>query len=1190
MAISPGKNLTAQDNFRLELLHANQLENVTRNGISTKRLVGNVKFRRGEAILTCDIAEFDEKQDETRLNGHVRVTQGEAVLTGDNGIYDGKLDVLSILGHARYQHRDQLMLAQRLKYDMNHKIAIAEGRPVLRDSTRTLTARKVTFYENQRYGHAEGKSTLNDLVNRVTVSGERILFYPDQDSLLATGRPEVSRNDSAGGASFIIRADSLSLESDFFFAWGHVVITHHDVTGVSGQAVFQRTENYAIMRQAPQLSQGAYQLKGDVIQLNLKNDELRSVFIPTNPIFIDDKTLGDTVLTDELTGKQMVVELEDNKVQSVTLEGMATSFFHVVEDSVYRGLNLVSGDTLTILMADDEVNEIQVIGGTQGTYTPAAGSGLEGKITYQSDHIRYSIPRQSTTLSTAAKVNYQDMGITAGEIDVDWRRNLLEAHSQTDTVGAADYPELKQKGEEPLKGVKMLYNMRQDRGQVTAGRTQFEQGFYYGENMKRIASDEYHIVDGYYTTCDIPDHPHYYFYSKRMKLITDRIVIAKPVWLYIADVPVAWLPFAVFPQQRGHQSGFLMPAYDYKKSEGRSLKGLGYYWAISDYMDAKLNVDFYDKNEDFLYRGAIRYKIRNVLNGAITGSITPDRTGKTHGYRWDLRFNHSHTIDPTLSITGSGQLTGDANYSREYYQDLNARLQKKLVSNLSVRKRFEGTRNSMSMNLNYTRDLQVGQLIQKTPASAGIKYTESTLSLPDISFNRSSSAIIAPQPNEPEHWYNKILFSYGTTFKNPTTNAYQSFALDDTVLYWRKESISRKIWTHNMSLSSNTSLGGSLSLSGGVNYREGWAFKYEQPRLINQILQYDTSGNIIREPVKGFLRRGTFSSSIALSTNLYGLFPLNLGSLKSVRHVMSPSLRLSYAPNFSDPQWGYVKTYRDSVGHAVKFDPYKYSSLGGTGSSRAMNLNWAVNNELDYKWLPAAQTVEEAVEKKAKFFTFNFRGSYDVTKDSLRASNISGGGNLFLGSLGSVNYSTIFQVYDRVPNPNSPGSTMPVNRLRIPRMKSASIGFSYLLSSRTQVAQADTADTTVQAENFQDTRFENRAATENSNRLWNMQLNFSYTFSQTDPAKLPTRNFWMQTNTRMNLTKYWHLSYRARFDLVNQQLVSHGLSIDRDLHCWSLKFTWTPSGYAAGYYLLIQVKASQLKDLKLQHRSQPFRY
>ena len=140
--ILPGKSLAAKDHFRLELLHANQLENVTRNGISTKRLVGQVKFRRGEAILTCDIAEFDENQAETRLNGHVRVTQGEAVLTGDDGIYDGKSDVLSILGHARYQHRDQLMVAQRLKYDMADKISIAEGRPVLRDSTRTLTDRK----------------------------------------------------------------------------------------------------------------------------------------------------------------------------------------------------------------------------------------------------------------------------------------------------------------------------------------------------------------------------------------------------------------------------------------------------------------------------------------------------------------------------------------------------------------------------------------------------------------------------------------------------------------------------------------------------------------------------------------------------------------------------------------------------------------------------------------------------------------------------------------------------------------------------------------------------------------------------------------------------------------------------------------------------------------------------------------
>ncbi|PIZ68301.1 MAG: hypothetical protein COY19_04125, partial [Candidatus Marinimicrobia bacterium CG_4_10_14_0_2_um_filter_48_9] len=108
--------LQAQENSRLELLHAETLENLTRNGVATKRLVGKVKFKRGGAILTCDIAEFDAQQNETRLNGHVKVIQDDAVLTSENGVYQRDTEILQLLGDAHYRHLDQHVVAQRINY------------------------------------------------------------------------------------------------------------------------------------------------------------------------------------------------------------------------------------------------------------------------------------------------------------------------------------------------------------------------------------------------------------------------------------------------------------------------------------------------------------------------------------------------------------------------------------------------------------------------------------------------------------------------------------------------------------------------------------------------------------------------------------------------------------------------------------------------------------------------------------------------------------------------------------------------------------------------------------------------------------------------------------------------------------------------------------------------------------------
>ena len=69
---------------------------------------------------------------------------------------------------------------------------------------------------------------------------------------------------------------------------------------------------------------------------------------------------------------------------------------------------------------------------------------------------------------------------------------------------------------------------------------------------------------------------------------------------------------------------------------------------------------------------------------------------------------------------------------------------------------------------------------------------------------------------------------------------------------------------------------------------------------------------------------------------------------------------------------------------------------------------------------------------------------------------------------------------------------------------------------------------------------------------------------------LSKETFWLNTNSTINITKKWRISYSARFDLMKNDLINHRFSIYRDLHCWELALDWTPSGYANGFYLRIQ--------------------
>jgi len=102
-------------------------------------------------------------------------------------------------------------------------------------------------------------------------------------------------------------------------------------------------------------------------------------------------------------------------------------------------------------------------------------------------------------------------------------------------------------------------------------------------------------------------------------------------------------------------------------------------------------------------------------------------------------------------------------------------------------------------------------------------------------------------------------------------------------------------------------------------------------------------------------------------------------------------------------------------------------------------------------------------------------------------------------------------------------------------------------------------------------------------KLWSTRFSVGYSLQQSNPA-LKKETFWLNTNSSLHITKNWRVSYSARFDLMQNELISHRFSIYRDLHCWELAIDWTPSGYASGFYLRINVKSPTLRDLKIEQR------
>jgi hypothetical protein len=175
---------------------------------------------------------------------------------------------------------------------------------------------------------------------------------------------------------------------------------------------------------------------------------------------------------------------------------------------------------------------------------------------------------------------------------------------------------------------------------------------------------------GSLTSCEdsIPD---WHLEFKEAKGTSSNTIVSGPGVLYVKDIPVLWLPFFFTDARSGRRSGILTPRFGVgdivrnSPTYRRNVENVGYYWALSDYMDASLWLDWRsgaggDDNQQLNDPGWIRYTgewqykwINRFLSGRLATGYTRQRDGNTN-----LAVSWGHQQD----FSRNSHLTTNLNY------------------------------------------------------------------------------------------------------------------------------------------------------------------------------------------------------------------------------------------------------------------------------------------------------------------------------------------------------------------------------------------------------------------------------------------------------------------------------------------------------------------------------------------------
>jgi len=1148
----------AHGDDRLRLERADVLENITVQGQAVQILTGNVIFTKGDLTLACDRAQYQENSGFGNMVGNIEVTQNDLTLTSDSLTFDSFNDVITAFGQVHIWDQDYDLIADTLRYYTSLDSGLAQGNVQLQQESQTITAHQLAYRKKE-------------------------------------GRDAVS-----------------------YVATGDVTIREEDRLATCGTAIYSKDQETTLLKVNPRITEKNQVLTGSTIELRYREEKLQSIFIPAKAHAVyhrsgwKERSLnqGDSTtvaqipvkVQDDMTSVALKGYFDEGNLDSLRLEKMATTLYHAFEDSIYKGQNLASGDTVVMQFSNNELDGIYILGGAQGTFTPdSANRNVESAIDYASQLIVYDLKAEITDLKEQATIRYRDMRLEAGFINVDWSSNLVTALPQAldDTTITPKQPTLFERGHEPMEGDELVYNLKTRHGKITRGKTKADDGFYYGNEIRNQDENTFYIQKSRFTTCDL-ETPHFHFESNRMKIVNDDKVVVKPIVLYLQGIPVMGLPFGIFPHRSGgRHSGWIMPGYGQSRSRGQFINGLGYYWAPSDYWDSKLTMSFGDE-EGFTFVLQNNYKVRYRFQGGLHLETWQRLAGAENNIMnlaqnrqsmYSAKWTHNQVMrnDQTLRVNWSYYSNGNYNYRTGLNQA--RRLNQQSISQATYTKRWKKSNNSININLSSNTDLMADKKIHPDPANpfytpptkAGVQAKITNYSLPVLSFNHPQNQIF-PTAAAKHRWYNNLTWSYNSRLTNKIRTYYESDSLTDSTFYWNpdaQQAVDNAL-THSLNFNAPQKIFKYITVSPNLHLSSDWVTK-------TTVASLGKEGNLQITKQSGLAIRTTGSFGVNLRTQIYGLFPIKIGPFHYLRHVATPAIGYAYTPDFSKPLFGwdlgYFQSLTDTTGKVLLHDRFGGLMVGGTPRQERQLLTFSLNNVFQTK----IQKGDE--EKKLQLFSWNLSTSYNFVKPVYKLANLSSSIRTKIGQKLHFDLTMThdFYAFDLAQGKRSTSLRRTARGIPLPRMVSARLGTGFSFSGkRLQAPTAPTPeDTTTNL--LADSLLIGRQDEDKpvhplgSGELWKTTFNFSYSVSKTDPRQAK-ENFWMNTNTRLQITKNWRVSYNARFDLINKTLVSHQLSLYRDLHCWELAITWTPSGYGSSFYLRINVKSPLLRDLKIEEQ------
>ena len=840
-------------------------------------------------------------------------------------------------------------------------------------------------------------------------------------------------------------------------------------------------------------------------------------------------------------------------------------------------------------------------------------NGLNAPVEFASDDsLVYIAPTKQVRLYGNAKVKYENMNLESDKVRMALDSSLVHATGSADTTGKLTGSPVFTMGSDKYESDTMSFNFKTKRGFINNVYTEQEDGFLSSQHSKRDSSGVLYLEHGRYTTCDAP-HPDFYIALSRAKVRPGKDVVFGPAYLVVADVPLPLaIPYGFFPFTKSYSSGFIMPSYGDESARGFYLRDGGYYFAINDKWDLKLLGEIYTKGSWGL-SAASNYRKRYRYNGSFFFSYQNTKNGDKgmpdYSEQTSFKIQWSHRQDSKANPFSS--LSASVNFATTSYErdNLNSMYNPQSYTQSLRTSSVSWTTNfsSLGMTLSGTTNL-----------SQNMRDSTISLQLPDLNVSVSRFYPFKRKKMAgKERWYEKISMSYTGHLSN-SINTKEDLLFKSNLI---------KDWSNGMQ--HNIPINANFTVLKYINVNP--SFNFTDRMYTNKVMKSwdEATQTEVADTTYGFYNVYNWSMSLSASTKVYGFWlpsrKIFGDKIQAIRHVLTPQVSFSYAPDFGASRYGYYATYQktDADGNVTlqEYSPYTGSLFGVPGKGKTGNISFDLSNNIEMK--VKSDKDSTGFRKISIIDELGLSMGYNMAAKERPWSDLSMRIRLKWWKNYTFNMTAVFATYAYELSENGTpyvGTHTEYSRGRFGRFQGMSQNFSFTLTPEKlkklfsggdkdddDEDYRDNDDTGVETNIDDDMINAQRGARKQSagkaetdedgymkfSMPWSLTVGYGVTMRENTAGKFNTESMrypykFTQTlnfSGNVRLSDGWNISFSSGYDFEEHDISMTTASLQRDLHCFNMSCSVVLAPYTS-YNFSFRCNAATLTDaLKYDKRS-----